>query len=85
MAGPRIATGVQRIGNPVVTVSCSVRQPTVHILKIVESQPNLLEVVAALTSPCGFAGRLDRRQKQRDQNPDDRDDHQEFDQCETTS
>jgi hypothetical protein len=32
-----------------------------------------------LHAPRGLASRLNRRQKQRDQNPNDRNDHQEFD------
>ena len=47
------------------------------------SQGELFEVVAALHPPCGLARRLHRRQQQRDQYADDRNHHQQLDQCET--
>jgi hypothetical protein len=45
----------------------------------VEGQAHLLEMVAALRPPGGFPGGLNGRQQQGDQDPDDRDDHQQFD------
>jgi hypothetical protein len=49
------------------------------------SQGELLEVVHALDPPRCLAGGLDRRQQQRNQDADDRDDHQQLDQGETSS
>src|SRR6478736_2298603 len=40
---------------------------------IVQPDPELPQIVDALTPPCRFARRLDRRQQKRNQNPDDRD------------
>jgi hypothetical protein len=48
----------------------------------VHRHAELLEVVAALTAAGGLAGRLDRRQQQGDQHPDDGDHHQQLDQRE---
>jgi len=48
------------------------------------SQRELLEVVGALHSPCGFAGGLNGRQKKGDQNTDDRDDDEKFNKSKTT-
>ena len=42
----------------------------------------LFQIIHALFSPGCFAHGLNRRQQKRDQNSDDRDDNQEFDQCE---
>jgi hypothetical protein len=47
---------------------------------IVERQTDLLEVVAALHSPGRLARRLHGRQQHRDQDADDRDDHEELNQ-----
>src|SRR5262249_15504854 len=48
---------------------------------IVKRQPQLLEVVLALSSPRCIAGLLHGRQQKRGQNADDGDDDQQFDQC----
>ena len=45
---------------------------------ILKSQPNLLEVVLARHSSCGFASCLDCWQQQTDQDANDRDHHQQF-------
>ena len=52
---------------------------------VVQGQADLLEVVDALGTPGGFAGRLDGGQQQGDQDADDADDHEQFDQSEGTS
>jgi hypothetical protein len=43
----------------------------------------LLQIVPALGLPGGLAGRLHRRQQKRDQDADDRNDHQQLDQGKT--
>ena len=45
----------------------------------VQGQSNLLEIVLAFRSGCGFPDFLDGRQKQTDEDGDDGDDHQKFD------
>ena len=50
-------------------------------LVVEAAQGELLEVVLALRDPRRLAGRLHRRQQQRDQDADDRDDHQKLDQA----
>jgi hypothetical protein len=45
---------------------------------IVKRQSDLLQVVGALGSPGGFAGRLHRGKQQGDQNADNRDDDQQL-------
>ena len=55
----------------------------VLVLKVMCPQSQLLEIIAALHPSRRLAGRLHRRQQQRNQNPDDRDDHQEFHQRKT--
>jgi len=47
-----------------------------------QGEPDLFQIVHALQPPRGFAGRLHGRQKQRDQDRDDGDHHQELDQRE---
>jgi hypothetical protein len=49
---------------------------------IVESQAVLLEVVAAAAASGRLTRRLNGGQEQADEGPDDRDDHQEFDERE---
>jgi hypothetical protein len=51
----------------------------------VECQTDLPQIVRALRAPGGFARRLDGRQDQRGEQPDDGDDHQQFDQREAAS
>ena len=51
-------------------------------LGVEHRKPDLLELILALRSPGGFAGRLHSRQEQADQRGDDRDHHEEFDECE---
>ena len=58
------------------------REGVVGVVVAVEGNTNLLEVVDALDPPGGLAGRLHRRQEQRDQHGDDRDDDQELDEGE---
>ncbi len=53
------------------------------IVIILQGETDLLEVVGATDPPRGLSGRLNGRQQQRDQDGDDRDHHQELDQCET--
>src|SRR5258708_1132828 len=51
---------------------------------IVDRQPELLQVVDALSASGRFAGRLNGRKKQSDQNGNDRDDDEQLDQGKTT-
>jgi hypothetical protein len=51
----------------------------------VEAKSELFEVVAALHPTGGLARRLHRRQQQRNENADDRNDHQQLDQSEGRS
>ncbi len=44
------------------------------IVIVVQREPNLFEIVRTLRPPGRLAGRLDRRQHQRDQDSDDRND-----------
>ena len=60
-----------------------VREHASGIMKIVQCQDNLLEIVPALGSSGRFAGLLNRRKEQRDKNGDNRDDHQQFNQRES--
>jgi hypothetical protein len=50
---------------------------------VLKSQTNLLQVVNALRSPRRLARRLNRRQQQGHQNPDNGNDHQQLNQGET--
>jgi len=52
---------------------------------VVQGDAELLEVVEALRSSRGFAGRLYRRQQQCDENANDRDNNQKFHQGETSA
>jgi hypothetical protein len=52
---------------------------------IVQSDADLLEMIAALHAAGGFAGRLDGGEKQRHENPDDGNDHQKFHECKSVS
>ena len=54
------------------------RQCVAAALVVEDPQADLLEVVLALRRAGRFACGLHRREKQRDQNADDRDDHQQF-------
>ncbi len=51
-------------------------------LVVVQGQPNLLEIVLALRSSSCFAGLLNCRQEQRNQDCNDGDDDQQLNQCE---
>ena len=51
-----------------------------NVMVVVQCDTDLLEVVAALSSPRRLARLLNGRQQQCNQNSDDRDDHQQFDQ-----
>ena len=61
------------------------REAAVRRFVIVKGQTNLLEIVFALTPTRRFASLLHGRQEQRDQDGDNRDDHEQFNQSETTS
>ena len=60
------------------------RKCLIDILIIMACQRELLEVIGALHSPGGFAGCLDRRQQQGDQDGNDRDHDEKLDERETT-
>jgi hypothetical protein len=66
------------------STNSSDRERVVRVMVIVEGQAVLLEIVSALHSPSGFASRLHGREKQRDQDPNDCNYHQQLDQRETT-
>ena len=53
------------------------------VLVIQARQGELLDVVGALGHPRRLAGRLHRRQQQRNQDADDRNDDQKLDECKT--
>ena len=53
-----------------------------RVMKKVQREAQLPEVIFALQHPRRLAGRLHRRQQQRDQNANDRDHHQQLNQCE---
>ncbi len=48
-----------------------------------KSQANLLEIVATLHSSRSFPRRLNRRKKQTNQNPNNGDNNEQLDECET--
>ena len=52
---------------------------------VLQGHAQLPEIVLAMGAPGRFAGRLDGRQEQADQDADDGDHHQQFDQGETRS
>ena len=56
-------------------------KPVDRLFVVQRGEADLLEVVGALREPGRLAGRLHRRQQQRDQDADDRDDHQQLDQA----
>ena len=58
------------------------REASVAVGVLGEGQPDLLQVVLTGGPPRLLPGGLNRRQEQRDQRPDDRDDHQQLDQGE---
>src|SRR5690606_41587265 len=49
------------------------REIVVRVVVVVQSQPELLEAVFALSAAGGFASLLDGRQEQRNEDRDDRD------------
>jgi len=55
------------------------RQLVVGGVVIVNTKPNLLEIVTTAHSSSRFASCLHRRQQQSDHDTDDRNDHQQFD------
>ena len=59
------------------------REDVVGRVVVVQRQADLLQVVDALGAAGGLAGRLHGGQQQADQDPDDRDDHQQLDQRES--
>ena len=75
----RDAVAAIRIAHIAPTPAAGRKMPA-HRVVLRGGQADLLEIVAALRSAGRFARRLHRGQKQRDQNADDRDHHQQFDQ-----
>jgi hypothetical protein len=61
------------------------RKRAVRAVVIVHRQTNLLQLALATGTPGCFAGLLHSRQQQRDQHCQDRNDHQQFNQSETSS
>ena len=77
-----IAVGsVQAIG-PAILAGHPVGVEAIGAFIIRQRQPELLQIVDALGPASGFAGRLDGRQEQGDQDRDDRDDDEQLDQGE---
>ena len=56
---------------------------TMRRVVIVHGNADLPEFVGALGPASRLSGRLHRRQQQRDQDADDRDHHQQLNQCKT--
>ncbi|GHT16478.1 hypothetical protein FACS1894189_0240 [Planctomycetales bacterium] len=54
------------------------------IVKVMDSESKLFEVVLALHSSCCLSGGLYSRKQQGDEHPDNGDDYQEFDKSECT-
>ncbi len=61
------------------------RKGPVHIVIVVQGQPDLLQIVATLRAPGRLAGHLHRRKQQRDQDGNDGDNDQQLDQRKTTT
>ena len=57
------------------------RKVTLHVVMVLKTKADLLEVILALRAAGGFPRGLHGRQQQCYQDADDRDDHQQFDQC----
>jgi hypothetical protein len=57
-------------------------KPSLGVVVVGESETDLLEIIAAGRSSAGFAGSLDRRQEKPDERADDRDHHEQLDECE---
>ena len=53
-------------------------EPLLSIVKIVNGQTKLLEMIRTLRLSCRFAGSLNRRQKKSDQYADDRNDDEKL-------
>ena len=71
----RTANGTVQV---VIRVRFSGRNCVEGVVVVVDRNPQLLQIVAALRAAGGLASLLDGRQKQRHQNCDDGDDHQQF-------
>jgi hypothetical protein len=63
----------------------ALRELSVDVVIIDQSQTDLLQIVTALHSPRGLPRRLDCRKKQPDENTDDRDHNEQFDEREPFS
>src|SRR5690606_9754866 len=61
------------------------REHVGDIVVVVQRQAHLLHVVFALRAASGFAGLLNRGQQQGDEDGDDRDHHQQLNQCKAGS
>ena len=72
----QVADGVRV--DPSVAALAPGRKIPKGILKLQDSQNELLLVINTLSAPSRLARGLDRRQQQRHQDTDDRDDHQQF-------
>ena len=57
-------------------------EPAVGGVEALHGQRDLPHAVPAGRAPPGLAGRPHGRQEEADEHPDDRDDHQQFDECE---
>jgi hypothetical protein len=73
---------VARIGSGNLRTERRVGESLVHIGIIVQTEPDLLEVIAAAHPPSGFAGRLHRGQQQTNHHADNGDHDQQLDERE---
>ena len=71
--------------SPVDLGSGARREGLVAVMVRLQRQPDLFEIAPTLGAAGCLASRLDGRQQQGDQDPDDGDDHQKFDERESTS
>jgi hypothetical protein len=51
-----------------------------HVVKVVNRDADLMEIIRAATTPRRFAGGLNRRQQERDEHSNDGNYHQQFNQ-----
>ena len=80
-----IADAIRDAGLGTGSLNVGRREAEIGVRIVMEGQANLLEVVETLQPPRGFASRLHGRQQQRNQDPDDRHDHQKFDHRESAA
>ena len=70
------------ISDPILAPAAG-RKETLGLFVVQASERKLFEIVGALQTPGRLTRRLHSRQQQRDQDADDRNDHEQFDQGKT--